>query len=189
MFQSFPSSSSTNYQSSSSSNNVYDLPSYFASYSHLQLQTHTKQMQGHEAEVAAAVEAAAAAAAGGQASRYSPEERKERIERYRSKRNLRNFQKKITYECRKTLADSRPRVRGRFAKNAETESETDTAESSNGSYYSQGNNGNADHAWWHMEPDLITQDQFQAQSQSQSLDAYYDEDLWAHLVSDFSANI
>lgn len=50
-------------------------------------------MQAHEAEVAAAVEAAAA---GGQASRYSPEERKERIERYRSKRNLRNFQKKIT---------------------------------------------------------------------------------------------
>lgn len=92
----------------------------------------------------------------------------------------------MQYECRKTLADSRPRVRGRFAKNAETESETDTAESSNGSYYSQGNNGNAD-AWWHMEPDLITQDQFQAQSQS--VDAYYDEDLWAHLVSDFSANI
>lgn len=93
MFPSFPSSSSTNYQSSSSSNNVYDLPSYFASYSHLQLQTHTKQLQAHEAEVAATVEAAAV---GGQASRYSPEERKERIERYRSKRNLRNFQKKIT---------------------------------------------------------------------------------------------
>ncbi|XP_047974751.1 zinc finger protein CONSTANS-LIKE 14-like isoform X1 [Salvia hispanica] len=48
---------------------------------------------------------------------YSPEEKKERIERYRSKRNLRNFNKKIKYECRKTLADSRPRVRGRFAKN------------------------------------------------------------------------
>ncbi|KAF5930900.1 hypothetical protein HYC85_031773 [Camellia sinensis] len=46
---------------------------------------------------------------------------KERIERYRSKRNLRNFNKKIKYECRKTLADSRPRIRGRFAKNDEVE--------------------------------------------------------------------
>nr|XP_027126250.1 uncharacterized protein LOC113742579 [Coffea arabica] len=46
------------------------------------------------------------------ACRYSPEEKKERIERYRSKRNLRNFNKKIKYECRKTLADSRPASEG-----------------------------------------------------------------------------
>ncbi|XXG81048.1 hypothetical protein AAC387_Pa09g1776 [Persea americana] len=49
--------------------------------------------------------------------RYSVEERRERIKRYRNKRNQRNFHKKIKYECRKTLADSRPRIRGRFAKN------------------------------------------------------------------------
>ncbi|KAI3461493.1 hypothetical protein Pfo_018156 [Paulownia fortunei] len=55
------------------------------------------------------------------ATRYSPEEKRERIDRYRSKRNLRNFNKKIKYECRKTLADTRPRVRGRFAKNDEIE--------------------------------------------------------------------
>ncbi|XP_024159342.1 zinc finger protein CO3 isoform X2 [Rosa chinensis] len=53
------------------------------------------------------------------ACRYSPEEKKERIERYRSKRNLRNFNKTIKYACRKTLADSRPRIRGRFARNDE----------------------------------------------------------------------
>ncbi|OIT33557.1 PREDICTED: two-component response regulator-like APRR5 [Nicotiana attenuata] len=53
------------------------------------------------------------------ACRYSPEEKKERIERYRNKRNHRNFNKKIKYECRKTLADSRPRIRGRFARNDE----------------------------------------------------------------------
>ncbi|KAF8380191.1 hypothetical protein HHK36_027673 [Tetracentron sinense] len=52
--------------------------------------------------------------------RYSAEERKERIKRYRSKRNQRNFKKTIKYACRKTLADSRPRVRGRFARNDET---------------------------------------------------------------------
>ncbi|KAL4558285.1 hypothetical protein LXL04_036483 [Taraxacum kok-saghyz] len=55
------------------------------------------------------------------ACRYSPEEKKERIERYRSKKTQRNFTKKIKYVCRKTLADSRPRIRGRFARNDEIE--------------------------------------------------------------------
>ncbi|KAL2649451.1 hypothetical protein R1flu_017579 [Riccia fluitans] len=51
--------------------------------------------------------------------RYTMEERKIRIHRYQQKRTQRNFNKKIKYACRKTLADSRPRVRGRFAKNDE----------------------------------------------------------------------
>lgn len=51
--------------------------------------------------------------------KLSMEERKEKIHRYMKKRNERNFSKKIKYACRKTLADSRPRVRGRFAKNDE----------------------------------------------------------------------
>ncbi|KAK3004822.1 hypothetical protein RJ639_017935 [Escallonia herrerae] len=51
--------------------------------------------------------------------RYSAEERKERIHRYRAKRNQRNFNKTIKYACRKTLADNRPRIRGRFARNDE----------------------------------------------------------------------
>ncbi|KAI4322193.1 hypothetical protein L6164_021910 [Bauhinia variegata] len=58
------------------------------------------------------------------ACRYSPEEKKVRIERYRNKRNLRNFNKKIKYACRKTLADSRPRIRGRFARNEEIDKNT-----------------------------------------------------------------
>ncbi|KAJ9188932.1 hypothetical protein P3X46_000282 [Hevea brasiliensis] len=53
--------------------------------------------------------------------KYSPEEKKERIEKYKSKRTQRNFKKKIKYACRKTLADSRPRIRGRFASNGEME--------------------------------------------------------------------
>ncbi|CAK7335582.1 unnamed protein product [Dovyalis caffra] len=52
--------------------------------------------------------------------RYSAEERKERISKYRAKRNQRNFTKTIKYACRKTLADNRPRIRGRFARNDET---------------------------------------------------------------------
>ncbi|GAB4836669.1 hypothetical protein Ancab_001580 [Ancistrocladus abbreviatus] len=51
--------------------------------------------------------------------RYSVEERKDRILRYLKKRNHRNFNKTIKYACRKTLADRRTRVRGRFAKNHE----------------------------------------------------------------------
>ncbi|KAI4368432.1 hypothetical protein MLD38_016989 [Melastoma candidum] len=51
--------------------------------------------------------------------KLSVEQRKEKIHRYMKKRNERNFSKKIKYACRKTLADSRPRVRGRFTKNGE----------------------------------------------------------------------
>ncbi|KAE8713580.1 1-aminocyclopropane-1-carboxylate oxidase-like protein 5 [Hibiscus syriacus] len=51
--------------------------------------------------------------------RYSVEERKDRILRYLKKRNQRNFNKTIKYACRKTLADRRVRVRGRFARNTQ----------------------------------------------------------------------
>ncbi|XP_073133163.1 uncharacterized protein [Henckelia pumila] len=51
--------------------------------------------------------------------RYSTEERKERIDRYKAKRTQRNFNKTIKYACRKTLADNRLRIRGRFARNDE----------------------------------------------------------------------
>ncbi|KAF6157680.1 hypothetical protein GIB67_037253 [Kingdonia uniflora] len=53
--------------------------------------------------------------------RYSPEERKEKIHKYRSKRPQRNYSRTVKYACRKTLADSRPRIRGRFARNDESE--------------------------------------------------------------------
>ena len=49
--------------------------------------------------------------------RLSAAERAQKILKYRQKRHERNFTKRIKYQCRKTLADSRPRVRGRFARN------------------------------------------------------------------------
>lgn len=80
--------------------------------------------------------------------RYSAEERKEKISKYRAKRSQRKFNKIIKvnknriiinlylskcgcfyclncvvwlqYACRKTLADNRTRIRGRFARNDET---------------------------------------------------------------------
>jgi len=49
--------------------------------------------------------------------KLSSADRAQKILKYRQKRHERNFTKRIKYQCRKTLADSRPRVRGRFARN------------------------------------------------------------------------
>ncbi|ONK69141.1 uncharacterized protein A4U43_C05F19780 [Asparagus officinalis] len=49
-------------------------------------------------------------------SELKTEERKQKLSRYRKKKSKRNFGRKIKYACRKALADSQPRVRGRFAK-------------------------------------------------------------------------
>ncbi|XP_022873071.1 putative zinc finger protein CONSTANS-LIKE 11 isoform X2 [Olea europaea var. sylvestris] len=65
------------------------------------------------------------------ARRYTAEERKERIDRYRAKRTQRNFNRTIKYVCRKTLADGRQRIRGRFARNDEAR-ETRKASMCNG---------------------------------------------------------
>lgn len=45
--------------------------------------------------------------------------RLEALQRFRNKRANRSFTKKVRYECRKQLADSRPRVKGRFVKKSE----------------------------------------------------------------------
>ncbi|KAK1302772.1 putative zinc finger protein CONSTANS-LIKE 11 [Acorus calamus] len=52
---------------------------------------------------------------------YAIEERKQKLSRYRKKRSKRYFGRKIKYVCRKALANSQPRVRGRFAKTEESE--------------------------------------------------------------------
>jgi hypothetical protein len=49
--------------------------------------------------------------------RFTLEERRQLLQRFQQKRTQRNFNKKIKYACRKSLADKRPRVRGRFARN------------------------------------------------------------------------
>jgi len=45
---------------------------------------------------------------------YTPEERIERVKQFLEKRKHRVWKKKVKYGCRKKLADSRPRVKGRF---------------------------------------------------------------------------
>lgn len=47
---------------------------------------------------------------------YTRAERAEKIARYREKRARRKWTKKIMYDCRKSFADNRPRVGGRFIK-------------------------------------------------------------------------
>lgn len=50
---------------------------------------------------------------------YTREERNEMISRFHEKRKRRVWKKKIRYHCRKNLADSRVRVKGRFVKCAD----------------------------------------------------------------------
>jgi hypothetical protein len=52
---------------------------------------------------------------------YTPSERGAIIARYNDKRTRRNWNKKIRYNCRKSLADRRLRVKGRFVKRSEQE--------------------------------------------------------------------
>lgn len=50
----------------------------------------------------------------GRLGAYTKEERQQRIQRFRAKKQRRIWRKQIKYDCRKRLADTRPRVKGRF---------------------------------------------------------------------------
>mmetsp|Transcript_28122 Transcript_28122/g.41088 ORF Transcript_28122/g.41088 Transcript_28122/m.41088 type:complete len:427 (+) Transcript_28122:218-1498(+) len=54
---------------------------------------------------------------------YRPEARKARIAKFHSKRKMRIWRKRIKYDCRKKLADSRPRIKGRFVKRSDEDDE------------------------------------------------------------------
>ena len=51
--------------------------------------------------------------------------REARVLRYREKRKNRKFEKTIRYASRKAYAESRPRIKGRFAKRTELDNEVD----------------------------------------------------------------
>ena len=50
---------------------------------------------------------------------YLPDARRARIAKFHSKRKMRIWRKRIKYDCRKKLADSRPRIKGRFVKRSD----------------------------------------------------------------------
>lgn len=46
-------------------------------------------------------------------------ERQKKIQRYTAKRDRRQWEKKISYDCRKVVADKRLRIKGRFIRKEE----------------------------------------------------------------------
>eukprot|EP00978_Attheya_sp_CCMP212_P016025 scaffold41671_cov46-Attheya_sp.AAC.2 len=60
---------------------------------------------------------------GGRIGIYLPEARRARIAKFHSKRKMRIWRKRIKYDCRKKLADSRPRIKGRFVKRSDMDEE------------------------------------------------------------------
>ncbi|KAL9250770.1 Zinc finger protein CONSTANS-LIKE 2-like protein [Drosera capensis] len=52
---------------------------------------------------------------------FSPMDREARVLRYREKKKTRKFEKTIRYASRKAYAETRPRIKGRFAKRSEVE--------------------------------------------------------------------
>ncbi|KAK9931895.1 hypothetical protein M0R45_019151 [Rubus argutus] len=58
-----------------------------------------------------------------QATQLCGVDREARVMRYREKRKNRKFQKTIRYASRKAYAETRPRIKGRFAKRTETETD------------------------------------------------------------------
>ncbi|CAN6178453.1 unnamed protein product [Urochloa humidicola] len=69
---------------------------------------------------------------------FSSMNREARVLRYREKKKNRKFEKTIRYATRKTYAEARPRIKGRFAKRSDMDIEVDqmfsTAALSDGSY-------------------------------------------------------
>ncbi|CAA7407731.1 unnamed protein product [Spirodela intermedia] len=59
------------------------------------------------------------------ATSLSAGDREARVLRYREKRKTRRFEKTIRYASRKAYAETRPRVKGRFAKRSDAELEVD----------------------------------------------------------------
>uniref|UniRef100_A0A5B7A145 Putative zinc finger protein CONSTANS-LIKE 5 n=1 Tax=Davidia involucrata TaxID=16924 RepID=A0A5B7A145_DAVIN len=60
-----------------------------------------------------------------QASQLSGLDREARVLRYREKRKNRKFEKTIRYASRKAYAETRPRIKGRFAKRTEIDADVD----------------------------------------------------------------
>ncbi|GMF39756.1 unnamed protein product [Phytophthora fragariaefolia] len=61
---------------------------------------------------------------------YSPAARKLRLQKFHEKRKNRTWKKSIKYDCRKKLADDRPRIKGRFVRVLENASDTKTGAAS-----------------------------------------------------------
>nr|AGS32266.1 CONSTANS-like protein [Litchi chinensis] len=80
---------------------------------------------GTDPTVPVSASAAAAAATANQATQLCGVDREARVLRYREKRKNRKFEKTIRYHSRKAYAETRPRIKGRFAKRTDADSDVD----------------------------------------------------------------
>ncbi|KAH6777129.1 hypothetical protein C2S51_008441 [Perilla frutescens var. frutescens] len=111
--------------------------------------------------------------------RYSVEERKDRILRYLKKRNHRNFNKTIKYACRKTLADKRVRVRGRFAKNNEPSQEEEDH-----IFINTTDHHHHHHHHHHISNYHEHNNSFHEEDDDDSFQMKYDDDYWLQAAMD-----
>lgn len=58
-------------------------------------------------------------------TQLSPMDREARVLRYREKKKMRKFEKTIRYASRKAYAETRPRIKGRFAKRRSAQVQVD----------------------------------------------------------------
>uniref|UniRef100_A0A0A9DT09 CCT domain-containing protein n=1 Tax=Arundo donax TaxID=35708 RepID=A0A0A9DT09_ARUDO len=86
------------------------------------------RLQVSSSEVAVVPDALAAGAAAVPVVASRGKEREARLMRYREKRKNRRFDKTIRYASRKAYAETRPRIKGRFAKRCSAEVEDDVLE-------------------------------------------------------------
>eukprot|EP01039_Chlorochromonas_danica_P004501 gene4501-4937_t len=80
---------------------------------------------------------------------YTIEERRLKIEKFRERKRQRIWRKQIKYDCRKRLADTRPRVKGRFVSRKKLNAEgggggEDGNNDGSGDEDDEGNGGNRD---------------------------------------------
>lgn len=59
------------------------------------------------------------------ATQLTPMDREARVLRYREKKKTRKFEKTIRYASRKAYAETRPRIKGRFAKRTNADVDVD----------------------------------------------------------------
>lgn len=84
-----------------------------------------QSMSGNSTDPSITNSAATTATTANQPTPVCGMDREARVLRYREKRKNRKFEKTIRYASRKAYAETRPRIKGRFAKRMEIESEVD----------------------------------------------------------------
>jgi CCT motif len=95
----------------------------------------------------------------------------------------------VKYACRKTLADSRPRVKGRFARNGESETEMEMESEISGTSYE--NFGYSTYNCNVYSQTVQSQQDYTSNGTTRDWqeELSYDEVFWPNMVDIFSMNL